>query len=181
MRLTYGEYGIDLEIRENKVNILVIESPNIFSLMINELMCQMEGGFGRFILSDQDEIKVIGKEAEIIVNPFAINCNERRIQQKLYQELIDEMNDTMVEDTVHLQGEIISYLEKLIKRVPYPLEFETEENMPGLLKLFHVEIDGQCETLIEKIMNYIKVLKQFCNIFCEFEIIFIATGVGRII
>lgn len=93
-----------------------------------------------------------------------IDCNERKIQQKLYQELVDEMNVAMVEDIIHLQGEIISYLEKLIKRVPYPLDFDVEENMAGLLKLCHVEIDDQGEILVEKIMSYIKALKQFCNV-----------------
>lgn len=179
MRLLCSEYGIDLEIRENKVNVLVIESPNIFSLMINELICQMGGEPGRFILSEQDVVKNIAKEIEIIVNPFVIDCNERRIQQKLYQELVDEMNEAMVEDTTHLQREIISYFEKVIKRVPYPLDFDVEENMTALLKLYHVAIDVQSEVLVVRIMNYIKVLKQFCNIrfifFCEFEIISIKT------
>lgn len=164
MRLVCSEYGIDIEIRENEVNVLVVESPNIFSLIINELICQLEGESGKFILSEQDVIKSISKEAEIIVNPFIIDCNERRIQQKLYQELSDEMNETMIEKTIKLQGEMITYLEDLIQRVPYPLEFDVEENMTGLLKLCHVEIDDQEQVLAGKIMNYIKVLKQFCNI-----------------
>lgn len=164
MRLVCSEYGIDFEIRENEVNVLVIESPNVFSLMINELICQIKGESGKFILSEQDMIKTISKEVEIIVNPFIIDCNERRIQQKLYQELTDEMSETMIEKTVHLQGEMITYLEELLKRVPYPLGFDIEENMTGLLKLCHVEIDDQSEELIEKIMNYIKTIKQFCNV-----------------
>lgn len=164
MRLVCSEYNLDLEIKENKVNVLVIESPDIFSEVIVELINQTGGEPGKFILSDLDNVKIIGKEAEIIVNPFVLDCNEKRILQKLYQELADEMNDSMMEQTVHLQGEMISYLEKLIRKVPYLLDFDIEENMTGLLKMCHVGIDSQAGTLVEKIMSYIRALRDFCRI-----------------
>ncbi|MCM1124772.1 MAG: type II-A CRISPR-associated protein Csn2, partial [Eubacterium sp.] len=96
MRLMCTEFGIDLEIQENRVNVLVIETPNIFAHVIGMLINQMEGKEGSFILSEKDTIMTLGKAAEIIVNPFAIDCNEKRIQQKLYQELVSEMKDSMM-------------------------------------------------------------------------------------
>ncbi len=164
MRLMYREYGIDLEIKENRVNVLVIEPPNIFSLIMEELTNQMRGEPGGLILSEQDVIKNFCREAEMVVNPFEVDCNEKRILQKLYQELTQEMNDFLIEKTVCLQGQIIAYLDELLQRVPYSLDYEIEENMAGLLKLCHVEIDNQGETLVEKLMSYIRALKQFCNI-----------------
>lgn len=59
MRLVSAKYGIDMEIRENMVNVLVVEAPDIFSRVIEELMCQIEGEPGTFILSEQDVIKTI--------------------------------------------------------------------------------------------------------------------------
>lgn len=164
MRLVSGEYGIDIEIRENMVNVLVIEAPNVFSRVIEELMCQIEGEPGTFILSEQDAIKTISKEADMIVNPFRVDCNEKRIQQKLFQELSDIMNEELVEQTVYLQGRIISYLEELLQKVPYPLDFDVEGSMPGLLKMCHVAFDNRIDTLVENIINYIKVLRKFCAI-----------------
>lgn len=164
MRLVCSEYNLDLKIQENKVNVLVIESPDVFTEIIVQLINQTGGEPGRFILSDLDTVKIIGKEADIIVNPFSLDCNEKRILQKLYQELNDEMNNSMIEQTVHLQGEMISYLEELIQKVPYPLEFDIEDNMTGLLKMCHVEIDNQSRTLVEKIMSYIRALREFCRI-----------------
>ncbi|MCM1266357.1 MAG: type II-A CRISPR-associated protein Csn2 [Bacteroidales bacterium] len=158
------EFGIDLEIQENRVNVLVIETPNIFAHVIDMLINQMEGKEGSFILSEKDTIMTLGKTAEIIVNPFAIDCNEKRIQQKLYQELISEMKDSMMEQTVKLQGDMISYLEELLSRSPYFLEFDVEDNMAGLLKLCHVEIADQEDTLVGKIASYMKALKRFCSI-----------------
>ena len=38
MKLTYGEYGIELNIMENQINILVAESPIFFSKLI-ETFC----------------------------------------------------------------------------------------------------------------------------------------------
>lgn len=164
MRLICSEYGIDLEIQENRVNILVVESPNVFSSIIDELICQMKGEPGTFILSEQDVIKVISKEAELIVNPFGVDCNEKRVQLKLYQELANEMSESMIEETIHLQGQMISYLDTLLQKAPYPLEYDIEENMTGFLKWCRVGIDNQGETMAERLMNYIKILSCFCNI-----------------
>lgn len=164
MRLTCIEYGIDLEIQENKVSVLVIEAPDVFARFIDMLMVQMEGEPGNFILSDKDTIMKLDKVAEMIVNPFVIDCNEKRIQQKLYQELMNEMQESMLEQTVKLQGDIISYLEELLQRSPYFLEFDVEDNMAGLLKLCRVGIASQEETLAERIASYMRALKQFCAV-----------------
>lgn len=164
MRLICSEYGLDLEIKENRTIIFVVESPKTFACIIGELLNQIGGEPGKFILSEKDTIKTIGKEAEIVINPFVIDCNEKKILQKLYQEMLDEANDSMIEKTTRLQGQMITYIEELIQRMPYPLAFDVEENMVGLFKLCHVEIDDQGDTLVEKIINYIKMLKQFCNI-----------------
>ena len=164
MRLVSAKYGIDMEIRENMVNVLVVEAPDIFSRVIEELMCQIEGEPGTFILSEQDVIKTISKNADMIVNPFRVDCNEKRIQQKLFQELSVIMNESFGERTVYLQGQIISYLEELLQKVPYPLDFDVEGSMPGLLKMCHVEVVNQGDTLVEKIVNYMKALRQFCAI-----------------
>ncbi len=170
MRLVSAKYGIDMEIRENMVNVLVVEAPDIFSRVIEELMCQIEGKPGTFILSEQDVIKTISKNADIIINPFRVDCNEKRIQQKLFQELSVIMNESLVERTVYLQGQIISYLEELLQKVPYLLDFDVEGSMFGLLKMCHVEVVNQGDSLVEKVVNYMKALKQFCAI----KVIFVA-------
>ncbi len=164
MRLTCTEYGIDLKMQENKVNVLVIEAPDIFAGIVDILMDQIEGKSGNIIISNKDIIMKLDKVAEIIINPFVIDCNEKRIQQKLYQELTNEIQESMMEHTAQLQGSIISYLEELLQKSPYFLEFDVEDNMTGLLKLCHVGIADQVETLAGKIANYMKALKQFCAI-----------------
>lgn len=164
MRLICTKYDIDLELQENRVNVLVIEAPDTFAYVIYALIMQMKGEPGIFILSDKEKILTLGKAAEIVVNPFAIDCNEKRIQQKLYQELTNEMKESMLEQTVKLQGNIIKYLEELLQRSPYFLEFDVEENIAGLLKLCCVEIVDREETLVGKIANYMRALKRFCSV-----------------
>lgn len=74
------------------------------------------------------------------------------------------MNETLIERTTYLQGQIITYLEELFQAVPYPLEFDIEGNMPGLLKTCHVEVDNQGESLLERLTNYMRALRQFCAV-----------------
>ena len=44
MKLTYGEYGIELNILENQINILVAESPTFFSKLIETFCAEKRNG-----------------------------------------------------------------------------------------------------------------------------------------
>lgn len=79
MKLVHSEYDIKIELKENNVNLLVIENRKLMTELVYELYNQCNGLDGRFVLSnDMKELK-IDKEASIVLEPFTINCNERKV------------------------------------------------------------------------------------------------------
>ena len=87
MKLVCSEYGLEIELEENKVQVLLIEKQEIALAMTESLWRQSNGGAGIFILSAADKIHNIAKEVCVILNLFDINCNDRKILNKLYQEI----------------------------------------------------------------------------------------------
>lgn len=164
MKFTYSEYGIELEVAENQVNVLVAESPQFFAHLIQVFYEEKQSSTGRLVLSEKDKILSLSKTMEIIVNPFCVDPNERRIMQKLYQELCAETQEDFFIKTGELHSCIVSYLEELSVSVPYHVTFDIEENVPNLLKAYNVRLETDGVSLLERLVEYLKLLHQLCKI-----------------
>ena len=79
MKLVHPKLEGQIIFSDEKPCQWVIESPEDFSLYVQELLRQSEGEEGQFVLSDGDKEKDISKYAEVIINPFAVNINDRKI------------------------------------------------------------------------------------------------------
>lgn len=164
MKLMYPDYSISFELCENEVPVIVIENPQIFSKLVKEFLLQSNGQEGGFILSEADKIRNISKETQIILNPFSLDCNEKRIIQKLYQEIEIIASEKYVEDSGRLHGEIVEYLDTLLNNIPYATTYCLNENVPALLKAYGVQIDTQADSFLESVINYLRVLNSLCHI-----------------
>lgn len=164
MRLIHSDYGIDMEVYENEVNLLCIEKSKLFSILIQELLDQKSGKVGKFILSEDEKILNIAKEVEVIINPFILDCNEKRIQLKLYQEVYEQAIGHYLPETTELNTKIVSYLEKITLDIPYDITFDLEENIQGMMKTYGLRIEQQTASLLEKIIDYLKILVRMCRI-----------------
>ena len=51
MRLINAEWNLDVQFKENMVNQVVIEEPQIYVAILSELYAQINGGEGKFLLS----------------------------------------------------------------------------------------------------------------------------------
>ena len=78
------------------------------------------------------------------------------------------MNETAVEtyyhDTCELLSKIVGYIELIGMKMPYPISYNTELNSEGLYKLFEVSIDDDSTNLLEKLINYIKLMNRVVGI-----------------
>lgn len=164
MKLVHREYGIEIELQENQIPVLVIEAPETFSVLIQELYRSKQGGEGKFLLSESDKLLNMGKSLELMVNPFAIDVNEKRIVQKLYQEIESQVQEQLVLETAEIHSKLISYLEEIVGKIAYPVTFDLEENVLGLMKTYNVRLETESITLLEKLVEYFELLHQLCRI-----------------
>lgn len=79
MTLTNGKYNLKLSFEENQVTVLIFESSEMFGEAIWDLQETIIGDTGPFVLADQMEPISISKQMELIVDPFLLDFNSRKI------------------------------------------------------------------------------------------------------
>ena len=164
MRLVNTYYNIEMNIVENQVIVLSIENQTAYANVVGDLWRQVQGEEGSFVLSENDKIKNLSKEMEVIFNPFSLDCNSKKIISRLYQEMKAQSDNILQEETAELNGIIMRFLDKVIMTVPYAVKYNCDMDILNVFKMYDVEIDIQTETLLESIIEYIKTVSGICQI-----------------
>lgn len=162
MRLVNMEYNISLEFEENRTAILVVEEKKLRYKLIDELYRQCEGEDGQFILSDNMQILKLNKVADIIMNPFSIDFNNRKVLAKLYQEIETYGTESFYEEKQRINGDILKLFDKIMLNVPYNITTKLEFELAEICKLYNVQLEDVSDTLLEKLMEYIRIMSQLC-------------------
>ncbi|NLD50850.1 MAG: type II-A CRISPR-associated protein Csn2 [Clostridiaceae bacterium] len=164
MKLVHPLFSKPIEFKENIINVLIVENQSVFSNMVSDLLAQLNNQEGEFVLSRNYEPIAIAKETELIINPFDITLNDKRIINRLYNELNRiASGEEILSETQRIRSEIEKYLTRIIENVDYFIDFESELDITSLLKASNIRITFSGSTLVEKVMDYINVLKNLCN------------------
>lgn len=164
MKFIYSPYQLEIDIREQQITVLTIENPKAYSEILSDLWNQKEGMEGKLILSENEKVKKISKDVDLVFNPFSLDCNNKKVLTKLHQELKELTNENLLNESVEINKQILEYLEKVINQAPYSLDYEVDFDVMNLLKIYDVRVDSLAENLLEKIVEYIKVMNRICNI-----------------
>ena len=160
MKLVNAELFLNINIEENKPVVLTIENPKAMAEVVGQLYELYNSGEGDFILSEDGKELPFERTTEIIINPFLIDFNSRKVQSKLYSELLNA-EASYVEEKALIQALIIEYLDKLTQNVPYEMiSNDLDLDSMKLFKMFEVRIEAQCNSLLEKLVEYTKILSR---------------------
>lgn len=162
--------GFDNEILfdEQSVNVLTIKNPKCFSNIIGIINDKINGIESNeiFLLNDKNEELKMDKNAYIILDVFNIDYNSRKILNKIYNiisENIDKNQDYEVEKMVI---NLRNYIIQEINELPFEFVMKSELEIPEILKLYNLKIDdenyrnilGKIELLIDLITT-LKIAK----------------------
>ena len=164
MRLVERELGLEIELKENVISVIVVEDVTLRLPMIEELYSQIMGKDGNWVLVENEKNYDLGKKAEIILEPFSLELNSKKVKTKLYQDIKAVAQEFCFSQGLEVHSHICSYLECLLERIPYPVKYEEEWNLLELFKAYGVELAEECDSMCEKIFNYIKLINQVCGI-----------------
>ena len=154
MKLMYKAFGDPLELVDGIPNILVIENQKLRRDFIDILNHQMETGEGDVILSDDNNILKIEKCADMVINPFSLDINQKKIITKLNNNLKElALDGSNYAITVEVIGKISTYLENLSMQLTYPITLNNIE-VADLIKLSGAKIEVETNTFFENFMNY---------------------------
>ena len=165
MILAYSKYGIAIELKEDSVISLTVENTRCFAEVVRDLYVQVRGGDGDFLLSEKDKALKIDKTMEVVINPFGIDFNDRKILNRLHDKLktVSMEYDELISD---VDTTAVRLLDAITRQIPYNnISFDLHTDMGGFLKLYHVQIDSSsCSSLTELLCEYIKILSGFTGV-----------------
>lgn len=164
MKLIQRELGLEIELKENVVTVLVIEDVSMRLEFIDSLYSQVLGNDGNWLLVENEKDYDLSKKAEIILEPFSLELNNKKVKTKLYHDIKTVSQDFCFSQGLELHSHICSYLEDLLEKIPYPVKYQEEWNILELLKAYGVELEDESDNLCEKLFNYIRLINQVCGI-----------------
>lgn len=164
MKLMYQEFGEPLEFVEGIPNILVIENQELRREFIGMLSYQLETGDGDIILSDNNNILKMEKCTEMVINPFYLDMNQKKVVTKLNNNLRElALDSANYANTIEIIGKVNTYLENLSMQLNYPVILNSVE-APDLIKISGARIDAEINTFFENIIDYMCLLADVLDI-----------------
>lgn len=164
MCLAHSEFHIKVEIEEGKASVLVIENPIIMREILLELETQLQGKPGNLVLSADYEPVSVSKNLILLKDPLNIDCNDKKILTKLYQNIADEEKMQYYAERDRFDKAYLEYLRELCLLSPLPLVYDERLNLDELLKSAHVMIDNATGNYVENLWHYIKVMGDLLHI-----------------
>lgn len=158
MKLTHPDYTFNIEFRENIVNKIVIESPNVLSDIILDLMRQYNGGEGRWILSQNGEIIKVSEQCELVLDIFNVDLNQKKMINNLYKLLENEIqhSDKLNEWRI-ISANILGLLERTICDCDYNVCYKDEIEIKDILKIVDVRFERDSDNLCQHLIEYIEL------------------------
>lgn len=151
---------MQIECRECSAVVWVIESPTLLRKHMGELYAQIHGQDGKFVLSDQGREVEIDKEADMILNPFEVDINNKKFLNKVYSELkeLAYQVDHYLQ-TQSLISSVTAYFMELEQNASISLKCG-EFDLSQLLKALEIRIDDCEDEILGKLGQYLHVISK---------------------
>ena len=161
MKLRINGFNNEVLFDEECVHILTIKDSKCFSHLIGILNDKINGLESNeiFLLDDKEEELKLEKNAYMILDVFNIDYNSKKILSKIYDiisENIKKNQDYVIENiALNLRNYIISEINEL----PFEFTMKSELDIPEILKIYNLKIDGEMyHSILEKIELLIDLL-----------------------
>ena len=158
MKLVHPDFLFQIKFEENKVTNIIIESPTIFEKIIGDLYSLVLGKEGMWVLSEDSVPMEMKKHSEIILNPFNLDINNKRILGKLYENIKNNaIRSELYIKWKQMYPHIMEVVEAFIEEFDYSLEYDDEIEIKDLLKLLNLRFIVDSTDTLEKMIDYMNL------------------------
>lgn len=164
MIIAYNELGISVETNNYQPLVFVIENKRSLIKLVENIKNDINGISSTVVLSENENSLKITKEVELIIDPWNIDFNGKRIKTKLYQLMADVSTDQNDEEFLELRAKIFRYIENVSEHLMYGLNYNIELEPSTIFKSVDVGIENQNVDFAERVVEYIKLVQSLCNV-----------------
>lgn len=146
---------------DSHVNILEIKDKKFFRKILFLLNNNVEEE-NEIVLMDNSKRLSIEKEIYMIFDLYNIEYNSKKILNKLYTIIADNIKLSEKSELDELVFKFRNFLVKEINELPFEFEMKSDIEIEDILKSFTLKIDESCYfELIEKVEFLIDIIKEF--------------------
>lgn len=163
MKLVHAKYGLEIDFQEGCPEILILENKLVMRELVGELWGQCSGTDGMFMFSDDKKILKIDKSVEMILNPFAIDFQNKKLMTALFSKMTMIGNEKILEKN-EINSAIINILDDISNSINYAgISYRLEFMWQDLFKMYGIKIEKQGNFLLD-IIEYMKAVSELCGI-----------------
>ena len=119
------------------------------------------------MVAEDDEVLNLKETLCCIIDPFSLSVNEKRLLNRLYDYMKNEIQSSefLVEN-----NKVYSIIEQfaihLIQAVDWNLDYTNKTDVVSLLKFMDIHFAEHFESLIEKIIEYVRIVYELLHVKC---------------
>lgn len=167
MKIAHPVLSSPIELKENIVNVLVVENKKMFTQLVFELLEQVKGNDGEFVISEDDTPKDISKTIDLVLDVFTLDLNSKKILTKIYKDLEEiAIGADYYEKTTNLRHAIFELVDSIIQSSEQELICDEEFDIQKIFKGLNLRMRDEYDSLVEKITNYIETMSEIFRIKC---------------
>lgn len=161
MKIVHPKINSRIEISDQRISVLVIETPDFLCELLTDIKHQMNNLEGDTVLSIHDEPVSFHKHVELVTDPLAIEMNNRTIIKKLLIAMEKcGQDDIYYERTQKLMAEIETYINDLSLNFDADIECH-DISLQQILKAAELTVVDQYDRLVDKIYAYMELVREF--------------------
>lgn len=162
--LRHFEWEHTINFEDGSITHLFIENPITMRTYISELMDQINGKGGSFVLSEKGKELPIAKNLSIITDPLNIILEEKKINTKVNKDLLQiSQSPELQQASFSLISTIEQYAEKLLDNCIYNIDFDSIDESK-ILKMLNFHITEDFETIASKLLEYLNTSNDILKI-----------------
>lgn len=166
MILVSHKNGIESKMETERINAVILEDPEQYTKMIQELWNQIHKVEETLLLYGvENELLDMSKQCDLLFSIKDLSLQNSRIQKKLITYLAEEIQMTELSDkVVKNQSELLQIAEDIKNLSEYPICMNEDYNVTDILKYLGIKLSETEGSFCEKLIDYMKISYDFLKI-----------------
>lgn len=159
MIISNEKFNKPILINSNQPTLIVIKDLNEFYQYQKELVSQVNGEEGNFLIFDGEKPLKIESQVEVIHNLLMLSLNNRKAINFLYKQINLELgkSDSLVRYE-ELKNMIVEFLQTLKSETLLDFSYDKEVELTDILKIFDVKFSEHEDTPIQLLIRYLDLV-----------------------
>lgn len=146
---------------EDKINTIVIENQSVFSDIIGDIACSIDGNLMQSTLFCGEKQVSFSLYAELLSSFFPFNMNKKTLLNKIASSLEKEaLSPEYYQRTMNIMAETEKYLFSVSEAFDCHLSF-ANISPSSIIKASGMEIVDDYLSLPEKLLDYFELVREF--------------------